>query len=111
MVGHRALGQKQRAVASGVLVQHHALLALGVAAPERVLEAARRHAVHGVLFQQLAVVGRKIAHVVDFASGLAVLERDQLTDEVEGEKGLEVKALKEELAGELGLGERHEVCC
>ena len=44
---------------------------------------------------------------VEVASGLAVLERDQLTDEVEGEKELEVKALGEELAGELGLGQGH----
>ena len=66
----------------------------GVAAPERVLEAAR------VRLQQLAVVGRKVAHALDLASGLAVLERDQLTDEVEGEKELEVKALGGELAGE-----------
>ena len=36
-----------------------------------------------------------------------MLERDQLTDEVEGEKELEVKALGEELAGELGLGQGH----
>ena len=36
-----------------------------------------------------------------------MLERDQLTDEVEGEKELEVKALREELAGELGLGQGH----
>ena len=78
----------------------YALLALGVAAPERVLEAAREHAVHGVRLQQLAVVGRKVAHALHFASGLAVLERDQLTDEVEGEKELEVKALGGELAGE-----------
>ena len=36
-----------------------------------------------------------------------MLDRYQLTDEVEREKELEVKALGEELAGELGLGERH----
>ena len=47
MVGQRALGHKQRAVATGVLVQHHALLALGVAAAERVLLVAlREHAIH-----------------------------------------------------------------
>ena len=72
----------------------YALLARGVAAPERVLEAAR------VRLRQLAVVGRKVAHALDLASGLAVLERDQVTDEVEGEKELEVKALGGELAGE-----------
>ena len=116
VVGQRALHHKQRAVAARVLVQHHVLLALGVAAQERrerVLEAARKHAVRGV-FQQLAdrvaVVGRKVAHALHFASGLAVLERDQLTDDVEGKKELEVKALREKLAGELGLGERHKVC-
>ena len=42
--------------------------------------------------------------MVDLASGLAVLERHHLTDEVEGEKELEVKGLGEELAGELCLG-------
>ena len=36
-----------------------------------------------------------------------MLERDQLKDEVEGEKELEVKAFREELAGELGLGQGH----
>ena len=33
------------------------------------------------------------------SSPVTVLERNQLTDEVEGEKELEVKALGEELAG------------
>ena len=41
------------------------------------------------------------------SSPVTVLERNQLTDEVEGEKELEVKALGEELAGELGLGQGH----
>ena len=41
---------------------------------------------------------------------MTVLERNQLTDEVEGEKELEVKALGEELAGRLWLGERDVVC-
>ena len=41
------------------------------------------------------------------ARALPVLERDQLTDELEREKELQVKALGKEMAGELGLGERH----
>ena len=41
VVGQRALRHKQRAVAARVLVQHHALLALSVTAPERVLEASQ----------------------------------------------------------------------
>ena len=50
VVGQRALRHKQRAVAARVLVQHHPLLALGVAAAECVLEAARQHAVSGRAF-------------------------------------------------------------
>ena len=38
------------------------------------------------LFQQLALVWRKVAHALHFASRLALLESDQLTDEVELEK-------------------------
>ena len=110
VVGQRALRHKQRAVAARVHVQRHPLLALGVAAPKRVLEAARQHAVRGLL-QQLAVVGRKVAHAHrQVAGNLAALEYDQLTDELERENELQVKALGEELAGELGLGERHMVC-
>ena len=75
MVGQRALRHKQRTVAARVLVQHHPLLAPGVAAPERVLEAVRQHTVNGVLFQLLAVVGRKVAHALRFASGLPVRMR------------------------------------
>ena len=36
-----------------------------------------------------------------------MLKRDQLTEEVEGEKELEVKELGEELAGTLRLGHGH----
>ena len=53
------------------------------------------------------VVGCKVAHLLRSASDLPVLERHQLTDEVEQVKELQVKALGEELAGELWLGERH----
>ena len=35
------------------------------------------------------------------------MERDQITDEVEREKELQVKTLGEEVAGKLGLQERH----
>ena len=52
-----------------------------------------------------SVVGRKVAHALCLASGLPVLERDRLTDEVGREKELQVKVLGEELAGELGLRE------
>ena len=69
VVGQHALRHKQRAVAARVLLRHHALLAFGVAAQERVLEAARQHADRAV-FQQLAVVGRKVTHALHFASGL-----------------------------------------
>ena len=105
MVVQRALRHEQHIVSPFVLVQHHPLLALGVAAPEHVLEAAWQHAIRGV-FQQLMVVGRKVAHVFRVAHALAVLEIDQLTDELEREKELQVKALGKEMAGELGLGER-----
>ena len=57
------------------------------------------------------VVGPKVAHALRFASDLPVLERDQLTDEVERVNErvneLQVKALGDELARELWLGERH----
>ena len=61
VVGQRALRHKQRAVAACVLVQHHSLLALGVAAPERVLRP---------LGSTPSVeVWRKVARALEFTSG------------------------------------------
>ena len=83
-------------------VQHHPLLALGLAAHVHLLQAPWQHAILGIL-QQLAEVLHKVAHALCLASCLPVLELDQLTDVLDLENELQVKALGKELAAELGL--------